>query len=225
MKDFKCRCSAIGKIMTAPRAKSETLSETCKTYLKEWVVEQLFNRKKEFSNKYTEKGLIVEDNSIDFIGEQLKIGFLFKNEKYFENDFICGTPDVILENLVIDVKNSWDIFTFPYFETEIPNKDYYWQAQGYMALTNKSKFKLVYVLSDTPDNLIERECYSYCNKNGIEYDVDVFNEFAKKMTYSDIKNEMKIKIFEIERNDADIQAIFEKVNECRVFTKELIKNK
>lgn len=221
MKDFKCRCSAIGKIMTAPRAKSETLSETCKTYLKEWVIEQLFNRKKEFSNKYTEKGLIVEDNSLDFIGEQLGLGLLFKNEKYFENDFITGTPDVILPDLVIDAKNSWDVFTFPYFETEIPNKDYYWQAQGYMALTGKSKFKLVYVLSDTPYNLIDRECNSYCYKNGIEPDVEIYNEFAAKMTYSDVPNEMKIKSFEIERNDADILAIKEKVKECRLFINQL----
>ena len=41
MKEFKIRCSAIGKIMTNPRSKTETLSKTTKTYLEEWSKEQI----------------------------------------------------------------------------------------------------------------------------------------------------------------------------------------
>ena len=40
---MKIRSSALGKIMTNPRKKSETLSATCKTYIKELVKEDLFN--------------------------------------------------------------------------------------------------------------------------------------------------------------------------------------
>ena len=40
--NMKIRSSALGKIMTNPRSKSQTLSAGCKTYIKELVKEDLF---------------------------------------------------------------------------------------------------------------------------------------------------------------------------------------
>ena len=77
------------------------LSETVKSYCEDWLKSQLYNRKLEFTSKYTEKGLIVEDNSIDFISEKLGLGLLFKNEKYYENDYLTGTDDIEIPDLVI----------------------------------------------------------------------------------------------------------------------------
>jgi len=222
MQDFKIRCSAIGKIMTNSRKKDETLGATAKSYCKGWVKEQIYARKIEFSNKYTQKGLIVEDNSLDFIAEQLDLGMVLKNESHLDNDTMTGTPDAILSDMVIDVKNSWDFSTFPLFETEIPNKDYYWQAQGYMNLTGKSKYKLIYVLSDTPLHLIEREMNSYKYQNGIdEIDQEMYDDFVRRMTYPDIPDNHKIKIFDIERSQANIQQINDRVIECREFINQL----
>ncbi len=45
--------------------------------------------------------------------------------------------------------------TFPWFETEIPNKDYYFQLQGYLWLTNKTEAVLAYCLIDTPLEIVE----------------------------------------------------------------------
>jgi len=223
MKDFKIRCSAIGSIMTEPKNKKDFLSKTAHTYCQTWCKEQLYNRKKEFSNKYTQKGNIVEDNSIDFVAEYLNLGMLIKNEQHFENDFLTGTPDVVLKDLLIDVKNSWDVFTFPLFDTECPNTDYYWQAQGYMALTGKNSYKLIYTLIDTPENLIESEMRKYCFQNGIEQDDADYKEWFDKMTYKDIPNDLKIKIFDIKRNDEDIQRIENRVAECRLYIKYILK--
>jgi hypothetical protein len=39
---LKVRCSALGAIMTNPRSKTETLSETTKTYVKEMVLEHKY---------------------------------------------------------------------------------------------------------------------------------------------------------------------------------------
>ena len=164
----------------------------------------------------------MEDNSLDFIAEQLGYGMLLKNEDYFSNDFMTGTPDVILNDHIIDVKNSWDNFTFPLFETEISNKDYFYQAQGYMKLTGLDSFKLIYVLSDTPINLIEAEARKYCYSNGYELnDEDVLNDFIKRMTYKDIDAKYKIKVFEIKRCEDTIKAIEERVIECREYINEL----
>jgi len=199
------------------------LPETCKTYCKDWLKGQIYNRQKEFSNKFTEKGLIVEDQSLDFIAKMLDLGMIIKNEAHFENDFMNGTPDAILPEMVIDVKNSWDCFTFPLFDTEIENSSYFYQLQGYMHLTGKKKAKLIYCITDTPENLIERECKFWCLKNGYEMDIDIYNQFFNKMTYSDIEDHFKIKIFDIEYDENVINSIFERVLLCRDYIQILIK--
>jgi hypothetical protein len=38
---------------------------------------------------------------------------------------MTGTPDVILEDKIIDIKNSVDCFTFPLNEKELKNKAYW----------------------------------------------------------------------------------------------------
>ena len=42
---FKIRASASGKLMVNPRSKLETLSETTKTYVKEWAKEHIYGVK------------------------------------------------------------------------------------------------------------------------------------------------------------------------------------
>lgn len=203
------------------KSNNKELPKTAKSYCEEWLKEQLYCRKKEFSNKYTQKGLIVEDNSIDFISEQLGLGLLFKNEKYFENEYMHGTPDIVLKHTIIDAKNSWDPFTFPLFEKSV-NSDYFWQAQGYMELTGVKKYILAYVLSDTPENIIEREVRSYCYQNGIEeIDSELYDQFHANMTYEDVDNALKIKTFEISYSQKCIEEIKERVEMCRDYIKSL----
>ena len=226
MKEFKIRCSAIGSIMSEPRSKADKeaglLSKTAQTHCQEWLKEQIYSRRKEFTSKYTDKGNIMEDYSIDFLGEQLDLGMLIKNESHFDNDTMTGTPDLVLKDLIIDVKNSWDCFTFPMFYDAIPNKDYYYQLQGYMNLTGKAKAKLIYVLSNTPDHLIDREAYYYAKNNGFEeVDNDILTEFYDKMTYDKIDPKYKIKVFDIERSQEVINKINSQVVKCRNYIETL----
>ena len=113
---FKARASSSGKLMTAPRLKTEILSETTKTYVKEWLTEQIYGFRKNINNKYLSKGLWLEDEAIDKTIELLDLSFAIKNEKSFEDDFFTGTPDLIVDGVVYDTKCSWDCFTFPLFE-------------------------------------------------------------------------------------------------------------
>jgi hypothetical protein len=213
MKDFKIRCSAIGKIMTNARSKTETLSKTTISYLEEWTKEQIYSRKKEIFSKYLDKGNAVEVDSLDFIKTHLNYKQLEKNEESFENDFLTGTPDAILDDHIIDVKNSWDCFSFPLFFNSIPNKDYYYQAQGYMELTGIDRYKLIYTLMDTPEDLIQREYFG-------DQSTDLV-EFASKYKYSDIEPQYRIKVFDIYRNDEDIENIYNRVDECRQYINSL----
>lgn len=161
--NFKIRASASGKIMTNARSKSELISETTKTYVKEWLIEKIYGIRKEIKSKYLTKGLKLEDTAIDKAIEWLDLPFTLKNEKFFEDDFFCGTPDLIVNDVVYDIKCSWDAFTFPLFETEIPNKDYFYQLQVYMHLTGCKKAVLTYVLLNTPEELTYEDKHNYDN--------------------------------------------------------------
>ena len=192
---FKARASASGKLMTAPRSKTETLSETTKTYVYEWLKESIYGIRKNINNKYLSKGLWLEDEAIDKTIQLLDLSFAIKNEKFFEDDYFTGTPDLIVDGVVYDTKCSWDCFTFPLFDNDIPTKDYYYQLQVYMHLTGCKKACLVYVLLNTPEELT----------------------YEEKHNYDDMDAKYRIKHFEIEYNAEVIEQLQNKVLEVREF--------
>jgi hypothetical protein len=199
------------------------LPEGAKTYCKDWLKGQLLDYRYEFSSKYTDKGNIMEDEAIDFIAEHLGYGMLMKNEDHFNDEFIIGTPDIILNDMVIDVKNSWDASTFPMFENEVPNESYDWQLQGYMYLTDKSKARLIYCLMDTPEHLIERDARWDSIRQGYEeLEKSVYDKFVKNLTYPNVDPKLRIKVFDIERDEAKIQKIKDRVILCREYINELL---
>ncbi len=61
------------------------------------LLEEKYGIRKEFSSRYTDKGNAVEDLSISLVNDVLDVKFIYKNEEYFENDYIKGTPDVNTE--------------------------------------------------------------------------------------------------------------------------------
>ena len=203
MKDFKIRASSAGQIMTNARSKSETLSQTTKTYLQEWVKEQIYGVRKVIENKYLRKGLHCEEDSIQVYALAGDLDFAIKNSKNYANDYLTGTPDLIIEDKVVDIKTSWDCFTFPLFEEEIPNKDYYWQLQVYMDLLGLDKAELAYVLVNTPEML------QYDEIDSTDY------------TSFDLK--YRVKHFEIQRNQEDIERLYERVKECREYIAQIWK--
>ena len=105
MKDFKIRASAAGKLATKSRSKSEALSQTTKSYLQEWAKQEIYGVRKDISSKYLDKGNAVEDDAIDYAAKELGWLFASKNDEYFEDENFCGTPDVILEDKIIDIKS------------------------------------------------------------------------------------------------------------------------
>ena len=218
MKDFKIRASGAGKIIG--KGKGQPLTDTAKSYVETWLKGQLYNRRKEFTSKYTDKGLINEDHALDIVAEHLGFGVLIKNELNKENDYFTGTADIILNDLIIDVKCPWDCFTFPLFMDE-PPKDYYYQAQVYMELFQREKFQLIYVLTDTPFHLIEREAYFLAKNMGYEVD-DILPELQLKMTYKDVDPKLKLKVFDIEKDPDAITELTQKVIECREYVNELL---
>lgn len=230
------RCSSLSKLMTNPKLKADieagNLSETTKTYLLEVYISEKYNRDKNVTSKYMEKGLLVEEDSITLYSRVMK-KFFKKNESKLSNEFIKGTPDLytgleITEaDLVIDIKSSWDIFSFfkVKFDNSI-NKDYWWQLQGYMALTGASKAKLVYCLVDTPDTLIEDEKRKllYKMNAGTTENEDYIiacEELERSMRFSDIPMEDRVIEYSIDRDDKAIAQLYDRIERCRMYLNEL----
>ena len=218
MNAWKVRCSAIGKIMTNPRTKGEFLSQTAKTYIEEEVLRAKYGVIKPFYSRYTDKGNAVEGQAIEMAAEALELSFVYKNERRFENEFLTGTPDVNTDDILLDVKSSWDATTFPFFATEIPTKDYYYQLQGYLELTGKTKALLVYCLVNTPIEMVEDEIRrAHWNAHLLEEDLDLRDEILKRHVFDHIPLGRRVKVFKVEKDEQVIEQIKERVELCREY--------
>lgn len=222
---MKIRCSAIGKIMTSPKSKGEVLSQTTKTYLQELAIEETFDIRKEFSSRYTDKGNEVEDLSIALCNDVLDIGFIYKNEEHFTNEWITGTPDVNTNEILLDVKSSYDATTFPFFDTKLINKSYFYQMHGYMWLTGKEESLLCYCLIDTPLQIVEDEIRrEHWKANLIDESLDLRAFVEAKHMFGHIPKEKRLKSFKIAKDEQVIEDIKTRIEQCREYYNELLTN-
>jgi hypothetical protein len=223
---WKIHPSSAGKILTNQPGKKQTntveeLSETAKNHLIECYVEKVYGREKDINNKFIEKGLAVEEDSLTLYSRIKKQAF-FKNEETLSNDYIVGTPDIITADSVIDIKSSWDIFTFFASKTKKIDSGYYAQLQCYMTLAEKKKATLAYCLIDTPDGLIEDE------KSRLFYKMNVVSRenetylkacelLEKQLKFGDIPLSEKLFEFNFEYDANIVELIYYRVGLCREF--------
>ena len=237
MENLLFRCSSLGYIMTEPQSKADkeacNLSETAKGHLVDVFVRERYKRQTDISNKFIEKGLMVEEDSITLYS-RVKKHFFKKNEDHLKNDFIMGTPDLYkgatiqTAEEIIDIKSSWDIFT--YFRNSVKkiNSQYYWQLQGYMALTGATKATLAYCLVSTPDSFINDEKRRLFYKmNAATEENELFQTACQhlelSMVYDDIPLHERVLEFHIERDDEEIERLYKRIAKCREFIAELNK--
>lgn len=215
MRDFKIRASAASKLLTAKGATSK--GQTPKTYQKEWLISELTGKEKRIESKYFRRGNDMEDDSIKRIGKGVK------NEKYFENDFFTGTPDILTEDTVIDAKTPWDTFTFPFFMTE-PPIEYVAQLQVYMELTGRKKAELSYCLESGSEEQINSLMWSFAKEDETdEPTIEHYEKAEEELNYDHLAPELRIKTFKIDYDPKMIEALKEGVLLGREYIKELLK--
>ena len=198
------------------------LSKGGKSYIKELWLENNYGIKQEINNKYIDKGNEVESLSIKLAELTTDLGELYKNDEYFENDFVCGTPDVITDTHIIDVKSSWSASTFPFFEEKITNINYEWQLKAYMWLTNIHKSYLSYCLVTTPEILIQDEIKRVSWKRGeIEISEETEEEVREFHNLDKIPIHERVKSFEVKLTGEDIMKMKEKITLAREYYNSL----
>ena len=190
MKDpnkFKIRPSQLGKIMTNSKTKGE-LSKTAQTYLMEWYADE----HEEISSKYITKGLMQEDNAIDFMATTLNYGIAEKNVNIYSNEWCVGTPDVIIGDTVIDLKCAWSTKTLLDSATSL-NTDYEWQLRAYLWITGCTDAILFYALMDTP----------------------ALANYGVEVIYENLPINQRWVAYKFKRDESKEELIKQKVLECR----------
>jgi hypothetical protein len=219
--NYKFRCSGLKNLMVNSRTKSEPLSETTKTYLRELWIKEVYGREKlDRANKYTVKGVMVEPDSMDLVTAVTGTTY-FKNLVKFENEFINGTPDIVVKDKdknatdIKDTKSSWDIWTFAGVTRDSAQKDYFYQMLGYMWLTGATKAELLYCLVNTPEPIILDEIYRLSFKLGDDDDITAM--IRKNYEYDDIEAEKRLKRFEFDYDAVLVEQLKEKITLARAY--------
>lgn len=210
--------SGLSKVMTNGRSKKDPLSETAKGYLHEIYVKEKYGREKieMLMNKYTRKGVMVETDSISLF-EKLEGKTFFKNQKTISNKYVCGTPDIITSEEIIDIKSSWDLFTFLAVTEKKALDDYYWQLVAYMWLTDTTKARLVYVLSNTPETMISDELY----RLSFYIDEEQAEKYRINYEFDDILDKDRVKVYLVRMDKDLIPTIEKKIALARTYLNSL----
>ena len=221
MKQFKCRASSLGALMTNGRSKSEPMGETAKTLIRETWIADNFGRKQVITSKYMTKGILCEEDGLSLY-TQVTGALIVKNETNFNNEWITGTPDIITEDSIIDTKLSWDIWTFAKADL---SKEYEWQLRAYMMLCDKPKAQLAYCLVNTPNDMISDELYrlQYAFVGGDSnpaYD-EAAEQVKLNMMFQDIEPKLRLKTFDIERDFEIEERIKERVELAREYYSQI----
>ena len=152
------RASALSAIMTDGKGKDE-LSVGAKTYVTKLAKEFVYGYDEKVSSKYMDKGIRVEDESIDLYNA-VHLTSHSKNTERKNNDWITGEADIVADDRIIDIKSSWCLTTFPVLADQGEDKGYEWQLRAYMWLFDKPRADIAYCLVNTPEDLIGYESKS-----------------------------------------------------------------
>jgi hypothetical protein len=210
-------------------------------------IEMFENRTSEIKSKYLEKGIFNESEAITLVNDVLQSNFT-KNEVRMANDLITGECDIEDSNEIVDVKCSWDRFTF-LDSFSGGGKNYEWQLRGYMQLYEKPKASVIYCLTDKPDHMMKKELERAADKyNGdlpdtimIQmvinsfFDRDNFNLFLQEIpidlkdsyvqraidNFVHIPKENRIKRFQFDYSESANAKIGERVNDARNYLKTI----
>lgn len=221
------------------RDSTPKLSDTATSYLRE--VYQYYKYGKESvggsrRSVYTIKGNSVEHESIMIISRYHDFPF-DKNQQRFNNDYFTGEPDIIWPERLktLDAKSVWDMESLlshvPDYlnqEKEIYDKDYWWQGQGYMDLTNSQEHELLYVLVNMPEEIINGERMRiYKTMNPVTDESPEYKKAIEKlefnMTFDEIPIKERIVRFVFKRDDEAIQKAYKRIEMCREWLSEFEK--
>lgn len=223
------RASSVGYLMVDPQSKADKeagmLSKTAQRHLLDVYISEKYGRKRDVQTKQMKKGVEVEDDSIALLNKYWNKNYK-KNEDRYTNEFITGHPDIIDDGKVVDIKSSYDLWTFLGNLPDKLDNLYYWQLMSYMWLTGATQGHIAYCLSNTPFGIVEQEKRYLLNRMDViseespEY-IKEANKLEFNMKFDDIDVSERVLIYTVERNHDDILKIKNRVEKAREYLHEI----
>lgn len=222
-------------------------SLTCQRKLVQMYREILWKRKADSGNKYTKKGTAVEEDGLTLLSTIKKTYFVKNDKYLYNEYFKGEVDTFLGESVettkhTYDTKCSWDWLTFPSLLDSKPDAAYDYQGQVYMDLTGAQQHTLAYCLVNTPGFLINAEKRRLAFSMGItddanpEYvsqcieiekncivDMELFKKHNPEFVFHcdawdfDIPADKRLFEIHIKRDDAKIEAMKNRVAECRLW--------
>ena len=229
-------CHNAHGLLTEPKSKADKdaglLSETAKTLVKDLWLKNTYGYRERIMTDEMYKGLICEQDSIGLVSEVLgNTSFRRKYVGKIQNDYIIGTPDVLVESedCIEDVKTSYNLRTFMNAEL---TPTYYTQGQCYMWLTGKKHYRLIYCLVPTPSEIIQGELirmsYKYYNidKSIPNIENKDYIEACEQLEHNNsliltLPKEQRVKVFEFDYNEDHIDKLRLQIDKARIFYNSL----
>jgi len=196
----------MGRLMTEPKTKTAKelgeLSETAKSYIAELFIESTTGFRDEVVTLEMTKGIVCEQDSMELVQKVLGGTFRRKNKERLSvevgnNSLLKGTPDIILTDVIEDIKTSFTAKTFFFAGLE---PTYYWQGQAYMYLAGIKNYRLIYCLVDTPSDIIvelqKQMYYKFnCQEDHPDY-IRISEQIKRNHTVSHIDPNERVKVYE-----------------------------
>lgn len=193
---------------------------------------------REYGKKVYNKKVAARGDAMSFLkkgtdmeGEAVELLSKIDNKDYqlvtntIENEYLVGRCDIICPNKIIDTKISWNVNAFLKSRTSKFDPKYWYQMQGYMELYDVDEAEVVFLLLNTPPELIEREKIKLLNRFMIgdidrdKYEIDVEN-IESAFTYSSIPLKRRVFRYKIKRERQVFDTVCRKVEKARIWMQQ-----
>lgn len=229
--ELQARKDGVGRPLTANQADEladlvkkrdapPSLSQGAKTYIEQLFLQHRYGYKEPVVTDVLLKGNMCEQDGIALVSKVVPSDeFRVKCKRYFEDEYFTGNPDILLKQIVEDIKNAWSVKTF-FYTTDL-DPIYYAQGQVYMHLTGRTRFRVHHCLINTPIELIHTEQKRYFWKYGGDEKNRHFQEAAKQIernhTFDHIPENERVKTFEFDYEPSFISELQKRVEMAREY--------
>jgi hypothetical protein len=211
-------------ILNDPPLSKTTISALIRQY--GWLV---YNKKvaaKGDAMSFLKKGTDMESEAVELLSKIDKKHYTLITET-IENDYLVGRCDIFYPDAskVIDIKISWNVNAFLRARTSPITPKYWYQMQGYMELYNVQETEVVFLLLNTPPELIEREKVKLLNRFMIgeidreKYELDMQN-IESAFTYSNLPLRRRYFRYKVKREPQIFESVYKKVDKARLWLTE-----
>lgn len=175
------------------------------------------------------KGTELEQEAVSLLSKIDKRNYTLITENT-ENEYLIGRCDILDEKRgkIIDLKVSWNVNSFLIAKTTPLDKKYWYQMQGYMEIYNVDEAEVVFLLLNTPPELIEREKIKLQNRFMVgeidreKYELDMDN-IESAFTYNNVPLKKRYIRCKVQREPKIFETVYRKVQKAREWMVEFHK--